>query len=301
MHTILDLLRWASSKFNEKNIYYGHGTDNFWDESLHLILTSLYLPINVSTQIYNAHITKQERKLIIKLINRRIYERIPVPYLTNKAWFLGLEFYVDKRVFIPRSPIAELIMSNFHNYLLHSPHYVLDMCTGSGCIAIAIAKVYPNAIIDAVDISADALEVAQFNIKLHNLENRIALIQSNLFCNIPTVKYDLIIINPPYVSKKDMHKLPKEFLHEPTLSLFAKYNGLEIIHKIFIKITNHLSQNGILICEVGEITKTTLIKYYPNIPFHWFNFYHGGNGVFALTYNQLLYLNTKYINPIIKE
>lgn len=292
MHTILDLLRWASSRFNDHDICYGHGTDNFWDEALHLILPSLYLPINISTKIYHARLTKKERTSIIKLINRRVHERIPVPYLTNKAWFFGLEFYVDKRVFIPRSPIGELIISNFHNILLHPPQYILDMCTGSGCIAIAMAIAYPNATVDASDISVDALEVAQYNIELHNLTHRIALMHSNLFCNIPKkFKYDLIITNPPYINYLDLHKLPKEFLHEPRLSLFTKCNGLEIIHKIFIQIIDYLNVNGTLICEVGTTTKTELIKHYPNISFHWFNFFHGGTGVFLLTYEQLLYLS----------
>lgn len=294
MHTILDLLRWASSRFNDTEICYGHGTNNFWDESLHLILTSLHLPIHIPTKMYDAHLTKKERTLIIKLINRRIYERIPVPYLTNKAWFFGLEFYVDKRVFIPRSPIGELIMSNFYNILPNPPRYILDMCTGSGCIAIAIAKVYPNAAIDAADISYDALEVAQHNIELHNLLNKIVLMHSDLFCNIPKLKYDLIVTNPPYVNHLNMHKLPKEFHHEPILSLSAQHNGLEIIHKIFMGIPNYLNINGILICEVGEITKIALIKYYPNIKFHWFTFANGGTGVFLLTYDQLLYLNKTY-------
>lgn len=294
MRTILDLLRWASSKFNNAEIHYGHGTNNFWDEALHLILTSLYLPINIPTCMYYSSLTKKERTLIIKLINRRVYERIPVPYLTNKAWFFGLEFYVDKRVFIPRSPIGELIMSNFQNILPKTPNYILDLCTGSGCIAIAIAKVYPNATIDAADISTEALEVAQYNIELHNLSDRIVLIHSNLFDNVPKLKYDLIITNPPYVNHLDIYTLPKEFHHEPILSLSAKRNGLEIIHKIFIKIINYLNINGILICEVGEITKIALTEYYPNTPFHWFTFNNGGTGVFSITYDQLSYLNKKY-------
>lgn len=290
MSTILDLLRWSSSRFNSSHIIYGHGTDNFWDEALHLILTSLFLPINIPSEIYHARLTKKERILLIKLVNQRIYKRTPVPYLTNKAWFCGLEFYVDKRVFIPRSPIGELISTNFQNLLPYPPRYILDMCTGSGCIAIATAIMYPQTEIDAVDISIDALKVAEFNIKLYNLENRILLIHSNLFQNVPKLKYDLIIVNPPYISNLKISKLPKEFLHEPLLSLSANHNGLEIIHKILIETTNYLNKNGILICEVG-ISKNLLTKYYPNIPFYWFNFKRGGDGVFLLTYNQLLSLN----------
>lgn len=293
-NTILDLLRWASSQFNTAQISYGHGTDNFWDESLHLILPSLHLPIHISTEIYHAHLTSKENKKIINLINRRVRERIPVPYLTNKAWFCGLEFYIDKRTFIPRSPIGELILSNFHNLLSFSPHYILDMCTGSGCIAIATAINYPHSAINAVDISIDALKVAEYNIKLYNLENRILLTQSNLFDNIPKFKYDLIVTNPPYVNNLDIKKLPKEFLHEPTLSLSASLNGLEIIQKILIQAVDYLNINGMLICETG-ITKSVLIQYYPHTPFHWFNFNNGGEGVFALTYNQILDFNQNVV------
>lgn len=290
MYTILDLLRWASSQFNAAQICYGHGTDNFWDESIHLILPSLYLPINTPPEMYHAHLTITEKNYITKLINRRINMRIPVPYLTRKAWFCGLELYIDKRSFIPRSPIGELIISNFHNILSNPPHYVLDMCTGSGCIAIAVAKNYPNVEVDAVDISIDALKVAEHNIKLYNLENRILLIHSNLFNNVPKFKYDLVIINPPYINNSDIYKLPKEFLHEPVISLFANHNGLEIIHKILLKVNDYLNINGVLVCEVG-IAKSLLIKYYPDIPFYWFDLIHGGTGVFALNYTQLLSLN----------
>lgn len=290
IYTILDLLRWASSQFNAAQICYGQGTDNFWDEALHLILPSLHLPINVPTEMYHARLTTKERNHIVTLIHRRIYARIPVPYLTNTAWFCGLSLYIDKRVFIPRSPIGELITSNFYNILPHSPRYILDLCTGSGCIAIAMAMMYPNTEIDAVDISVDALKVAEYNTQLYNLEQRILIIQSNLFHNVPKLKYDLIITNPPYINHIDIYKLPQEFLHEPVLSLSANQNGLEIIHKIFIKITDYLNQDGILICEVG-ITKSVLIKHYPHIPFHWFNLTNGGEGVFALTYKQLVFLN----------
>lgn len=294
MYTILDLLRWASSRFNTSQICYGHGTDNFWDESLHLVLPSLFLPINTPSEIYQARVTKKEKQHIITLINRRIHDRIPVPYLINKAWFCGLEFYIDKRAFIPRSPIGELITSNFYGILPFSPRYILDMCTGSGCIAIAMAMAYPNAEIDAIDISINALKIAEYNIKTYGLESRVLPIHSNLFCAVPKLKYDLIIVNPPYINNLDIHKLPQEFLHEPILALSANQNGLEIIHQILINIINYLNIHGVLICEVG-ITKSSLIKHYPYVPFYWFNLNHGGEGVFALTYKQLLSLH-KNIN-----
>lgn len=287
MHTILDILRWTSSQFNAAKIFYGHGTDNFWDETLHLVLPSLHLPIHIPTEIYHAHLTKKEHIHIVKLVNLRIHKKIPVPYLTNQAWFCGLKFYVDKRVFIPRSPIGELITSCFHNILPQTPYRILDMCTGSGSIAIAISLIYPNSQIDAVDISIDALKIAEYNIKLYNLEDRITPICSNLFHQLPISKYDLIITNPPYVNTSEIPKLPKEFHYEPTLSLSAGKNGIKIIRKILMNVTEYLNKNGILICETGS-SKTSLIQYYPNIPFYWIKFTNGGDGVFMLNYKQLL-------------
>ncbi|ADV33886.1 uncharacterized adenine-specific methylase [Candidatus Blochmanniella vafra str. BVAF] len=294
-YTILDILRWSISQFNSTPLYYGHGTNNVWDEALHLVLSSINLPIDTPTEIFFSCLSKKERALIIKLVNLRVQKRIPVPYLTNKAWFCNLEFYVNNQVFIPRSPIGELIMSNFHDILPTPPKHILDMCTGSGCIAIAIAMImYPHSEIDAVDLSIKALQIAEYNIKLYNLENQIIPIHSNLFKNIPKFKkYDLIVINPPYVNKADICNLPEEYLHEPILSLSANCNGLEIIHQIFIQITDYLNTNGVLVCEVGN-TQNELKKYYENIPFHWFTLNNGGTGVFALTYQQLLSLNKNY-------
>ncbi|URJ24986.1 50S ribosomal protein L3 N(5)-glutamine methyltransferase [Candidatus Blochmannia ocreatus (nom. nud.)] len=285
--TILDILRWSSSKFNSVPICYGHGTDNFWDETLHLILSGLNLPINIPTEMYHARLTTKERNKLIQLVFRRIIQRVPVPYLVNKAWFCGLEFYVDKRVFIPRSPISELIMSCFHNILPDKPHRILDIGTGSGCISIAIAMTNPNAIIDAVDISIDALKIAEKNIKYYNLENRITPIHSDIFSNILKLKYDLIITNPPYVNSTDIYKLPKEFLYEPIIALSANKKGLSIINKILKNAIHHLNQNGILICEVG-VAKTALIEHYPNVPFQWLQFTNGGENVFMLNYEQIL-------------
>lgn len=297
MHTILDILRWSSSQFNASPIFYGHGTNNFWDETLHLILPSLNLPINISTQIYQARLTSKERAKIIKLVNYRIKKRMPVPYLTYQAWFCGLKFYVDQRVFIPRSPIGELIISYFQNLLpyYHYPYRILDIGTGSGCIAVAIAIVYSKSTVDAVDISIDALKVAEHNIKLYNLEHRVFPIHSNLFSNLPQLKYDLIITNPPYVNNSDICKLPKEFHYEPMISLSADNDGLKIIQQILMNVTHHLNTNGILICEVGE-TKMALIERYPNIPFRWLQLSNGGEGIFMLTYKQLLSFNNNLNN-----
>lgn len=294
--TVLDLLRWTNNQFNSKNIFYGHGTNNAWDESLHLVLPSLNIPIHIAKKTYHIRISKKERNTIIHLVNLRIHKKIPVPYLTKQAWFCGLKFYVDNRVFIPRSPMGELIRSYFNNLLPRTPKKILDMCTGSGSIAIAVALAYPNATIDAVDISVDALKIAKKNIKMYNLEDRITLIYSNLFYKLSTFKYDLIITNPPYVKKLEISKLPKEFQHEPVLSLSAGKDGLKIIRKILAYAIQYLNIHGILICETG-ISKVSLIKNYPKVSFHWLKFKKGGNGVFFLTYKQLLnYKNLNLIN-----
>lgn len=285
--TILDMLRWTSNRFNAAKIFYGHGTNNFWDETLHLILPSLHLPIHIPTKMYHVRLTKKEQEKIIQLVNHRIHKNIPVPYLTNQAWFCGLKFYVDERVFIPRSPIGELIPSYFRNILSYTPRKILDMCTGSGSIAIAIALMYPKSEIDAVDISINALKIAKYNIKLYNLENRIIPIYSNLFHKLSKLKYDLIVTNPPYVNKSEISKLPKEFRYEPILSLSAGNDGLKIIRKILKNVTKYLNKNGVLICETG-LSKKSLIKFYPQIPFQWLHFINGGDGVFTLTYKQLL-------------
>ncbi|AKC60062.1 50S ribosomal protein L3 N(5)-glutamine methyltransferase [Blochmannia endosymbiont of Polyrhachis (Hedomyrma) turneri] len=287
LRTILDLLRWTGSQFNASPICYGHGTNNYWDESRHLVLPSLHLPIESPQIIYHANLTSYEKNHIIKQVIKRINMRIPVPYLTNLAWFCGLEFYIDKRVFIPRSPLAELIKTHFKNLLPQTPKHILDMCTGSGCIAIATAIHFPNSEIDAIDISSDALKIAEHNIKLHNLENRIVPIKSDLFHDVPKLKYNLILANPPYVNEFDIYKLPKEFLFEPKIALCAGNDELQIIKKILYNADQYLSHDGILICEVGN-TDTQLKKTYPNIPFHWITCQHGGHGIFMLTYKQLI-------------
>lgn len=287
IHTILDILRWAISQFNAAHIYYGHGTDNSWDEALQLVLPTLFLPLDLPTEMYNTKLTYKERAQVIQQIIRRVHERIPVPYLTNIAWFCGREFYVDERVFIPRSPISELINNDFLNLLPHSPERILDMCTGSGCIAIASAFAYPDAEIDAVDISANVLEVTEYNIQWHGVEQQVIPIRSDLFNDLPLLTYDLIITNPPYVNADDIKNLPKEFYAEPALSLSAGDNGLELVHRILACASKYLNEDGVLICEVGN-SMMHLIKFYPQIPFHWLKFANGSEGVFMLTYQQLI-------------
>ncbi|CRK86038.1 50S ribosomal protein L3 glutamine methyltransferase [Candidatus Providencia siddallii] len=288
LHTIKDILRWTFSKFNTSDIYYGHGADNAWDEAVQLVLTSLCLPIDIPEKLLTSRITITERRHIIKLVLRRIKEHIPSAYLTNRSWFCGYEFYVDERVLIPRSPIKELINNYFIGIIDYKPKSILDLCTGSGCIAISCGHKFPETeLIDAVDISFDALNVAEKNIINHNLDHLIVPIQSDLFKNIPEIKYNLIITNPPYVNIENIERLPKEFHIEPKIALVTECNGLKLVNRILANASNFLTNNGILICEVGD-TMTYLIKNYPEIPFRWLNIKNGGNGIFTLTQQQLI-------------
>ena len=287
LHTIQDMLRWAVSRFNAANVYYGHGTDNPWDEAIQLVLPSLYLPLDIPEDMYTSRLITSERQRIVERVIRRVNERIPVAYLTNKAWFCGLEFYVDERVLVPRSPIGELINNYFDEQLPKTPNHILDLCTGSGCIAIACAQAFPEAEVDAVDISSDALAVTEQNIQQHGLEYRVTPIRSDLFRDLPAIRYDLIVTNPPYVDEEDMSDLPQEFRFEPELGLAAGKDGLDLVRRILACAPDYLSDDGVLICEVGN-SMVHLIDQYPDIPFTWLEFDNGGDGVFMLTQSQLV-------------
>jgi ribosomal protein L3 glutamine methyltransferase len=285
--TIRDFLRWSVSRFNEAGLCFGHGTDSAWDESSALILHTLHLPHDINPTILDARLTMSEREKLYKIIQRRIQERIPLAYLTHEAWFAGLTFYVDERVLVPRSPISELIENQFQPWIdPDSVNTILDLCTGSGCIAIACAKAFPDAEIDATDISADALAVAKINVLRHEVENQVSLHQADLFEALPLKKYDLIVSNPPYVDEEDMSNLPEEYHHEPTLGLEAGKTGLDIVIRILQQAHAFLNPHGILIVEVGN-SEYALAEAYPEIPFTWLEFQHGGGGVFLLTAEQL--------------
>ncbi len=287
LHTIKDMLRWAVSRFNAADIYYGHGTDNPWDEAIQLVLPSLYLPMDIPEEMYNARLIPSERHRVVERVIRRVNERLPIAYLTNKAWFCGLEFYVDERVLVPRSPIGELIQNSFSSLIPHRPEHILDMCTGSGCIAIACAYQFPGAEVDAVDISTDVLAVTERNIQAHGLDDMVTPIRSDLFRDLPAIQYDLIVTNPPYVDADDMSDLPQEYRHEPELGLAAGSDGLKLVRRILACAPNYLKDDGVLICEVGN-SMVHLMDQYPDIPFTWLEFEHGGDGVFMLTKAQLL-------------
>jgi ribosomal protein L3 glutamine methyltransferase len=281
------MIRWTVSRFNAAHLFYGHGSDNSWDEAVQLILPTLYLPIDLPPHVLTARLTVSERTRVVERVMRRITERTPVAYLTKKAWFCGLEFFVDERVLVPRSPIGELIMAEFQPWLIDEPTRIMDLCTGSGCIAIACAHAFPHAEVDAIDISEDALNVAEQNIRDHGMEQQVFPIRSDLFRNLPKDSYDLIVSNPPYVDQEDMDSLPTEFTHEPELGLAAGSDGLKLVRRILANAPDYLSPNGILICEVGN-SMVHMMDQYPGIPFTWLEFENGGHGVFMLTRDQLV-------------
>ncbi|MFT2092938.1 50S ribosomal protein L3 N(5)-glutamine methyltransferase [Paraglaciecola sp. 2405UD69-4] len=292
LHTMLDMVRWSVSCFNQAGLFYGHGTDNPWDEAVSLVLQLLHLPqelpLQTGDQLFHSRLTQVEKLNIIELVKRRVEERIPVPYLTNQAWFCNLPFYVDERVLIPRSPFAELIQNQFEDWLTDDePQHILDLCTGGGCIAIALAYAFEEAQVDAVDISPDALEVAELNINEHDLSHRVFPIYSDLMDALQGQQYDLIVSNPPYVDAEDMSDLPEEFHHEPELALAAGADGLDLVDNILRQAPNHLSDKGWLFVEVGN-SEVHMYTRYPELPIQWVQFENGGSGVFAISKKQLV-------------
>jgi ribosomal protein L3 glutamine methyltransferase len=284
LSTITDWLRYGISQAYAHPLYYGHGTDNAYEDIKALVLGSLHLPWDTDTLLWQARLTSPEKLLLAQQLQKRILERVPVPYLTNEAYFSGLSFYVDERVLIPRSPIAELIENRFSPWLENSlAPRILDMCTGSACIAIACCYAFPEAQVEGVDISFDALEVAEINLKKHDLADSLTLIQSDLFAQIvPSEQYDLIICNPPYVGADEMKTLPKEYHYEPVLALEAREHGLAIVHEVLRQASQYLTPKGFLLLEVGN-SADALIEAYPQLPFTWLDFVRGGDGVFLLT------------------
>lgn len=284
---IRDFLRYAVTQFNAAGLFFGHGTDNAWDEAVALVLHSLHLPLDINPDILASHLTQAEREKILNLIDERTQKRIPLAYLTHEAWFSQLPFYVDERVLIPRSPIAELIEKQFSPWIdPDAVHSILDLCTGSGCIAITAALHFPDAHVVASDISADALAVAKINVLRHDVADQVELHESDLFNAIPKQTFDVIVTNPPYVDAEDMAELPTEYHHEPRLGLAAGVDGLDIAERILKEAGQWLSPHGILIVEVGN-SEFALADAYPNIPFTWVEFERGGGGVFILTAEQV--------------
>ncbi|KTD80528.1 50S ribosomal protein L3 N(5)-glutamine methyltransferase [Legionella waltersii] len=285
--SILDFLRYSLSAAEQANLYYGHGTDNAWDDMRSLILRSLSLPYDLDPLLLNARLTVNERKHLCMQLDKRINQRVPVPYLIKEAYFCDLPFYVDERVLIPRSPIAELISQQFSPWVdSEQVKNILDLCTGSGCIAIACCYAFPEAQVDAVDISKEALAVAAINREKLDVEEQLELIESDCFSALQPKKYDVIVSNPPYVSKDEMQTLPDEYRHEPVLALETANNGLAIVENILKNAHAYLNDQGVLIVEVGN-SEEALCEAFPNVPFLWLEFSNGGQGVFIVTKEQL--------------
>lgn len=285
--TLKDLIRWGASQFNAAGLYFGHGTDNALDEAWALVMHGLHLPQDVPPPYLDARLTPNERQDVLALLRRRVRERLPVAYLMGRAWFAGLEFLVNEQVLVPRSPIAELIEARFQPWLQpERVGRVLDLCTGSGCIGIATAVGLPDAEVDLADISAPALEVARLNVERFGLEEQVRLFQSDLFAGLPAGRYDLILCNPPYVSRDELRELPPEYHREPALGLAGGADGLELVLPILRQAADYLEPGGVLILEVGA-SAAALTARCPQVPFLWLEFQRGGEGVFLLTAEQL--------------
>lgn len=314
--SIRDFIRFGVTLMREHDVFVGHGGTDHFAESAALVLQTLSLQWSADPEILDAKLIPSEREAVLALLSERITSRKPLSYLLNLSYFCDLPFYVDERVLIPRSPIAELIKQQFFPYFatnaaakplmdagteqaqffdhglpkneLPQPAHVLDMCTGSGCIALALAHAFEEAYVDAADIDDDALEVAAINVEHHGREHQVNLIKSSLFNKIEaTNQYDLIVTNPPYVDAEDMANLPPEIVHEPELALAAGQDGLDLVHHILHDAPDYMSEHGLLVVEVGN-SAWALKQSYPKLPFHWLRFLHGGTGIFALTKNELL-------------
>ena len=296
LRTLGDMIRWTVSRMNEADIYFGHGTDNPWDEARLLVTHALNLAWDLAPEWHTARLTRLEREAVLELVKVRIEQRIPAPYLTGVAWFCGLPFVVDERVLIPRSPIGQMIEQRFAPWWQGSlaqgqpdPRRILDLCTGSGCIGIACADAFPQAQVELLDISFAALEVADENIQRHQLQDRVVALQSDLF-SAASGCYDLIVSNPPYVDADDMNSLPDEYHHEPELALAAGDDGLDLVRIMLAQAADYLTDDGLLVVEVGN-SWPALAAAYPQLPFIWPEFERGGHGVFVLQARDLRLLN----------
>lgn len=289
LFTIRDWLRFTVSRFEESEIFFGHGTDNSYDEAVWLVFSALHLPMDTLENFLEARLTEQERKYLNSLIQRRINDRTPTAYLLQEAWLQGFKFYVDERVIVPRSFIAELLVSGLSPWIEY-PEMVesaADICTGSGCLGVLLANSFPNATIDVIDISPDAIDVANINISNYGLEQQIKAIESDMFTELQGKTYDLIISNPPYVDAPSMAQLPDEYQREPQLALSSGLDGLDHTHTILREAANHLNDDGILIVEIGH-NRDALLAAYPNVQFFWLEVSSGDEFVFLLSKNQLL-------------
>lgn len=287
LETVNDFIRWGGTLFQQADLYFGHGVDNAFDDARMLVFHALSLPWHLPDNYLLARLTHSEKAKVTELIRYRIESRKPTAYITGEAWFCGLKFKVSEATLVPRSPIAELIAQKYEPWVqAEDVSHILDLCTGSGCIGIASLQACPNATVDLVDISPEALEIAQQNIDLYDLNEVVTAIESDLFSALEGRKYDLIVSNPPYVDEIEMAALPEEFQQEPSLGLVAGQDGLDLVRRILAEASQYLTENGTLIVEVG-VSQYYLEQVYPELPFFWFEFEQGGEGVFAIQKSEL--------------
>lgn len=286
--TLRDLIRYGVSRLNAAQVALGHGSDNAWDETVYLVLHALHLPLGTLEPFLDARVLDEERNRVLDLIDRRVTERVPAAYLTNEAWLRGHRFYVDARVIVPRSPIAELLDEGLSPWVqdAQAVDSVLDMCTGSGCLAILSALAFPYAQVDAVDVSPDALEVARRNVDDYGLADRLALHQSDLFDSLPERQYDVIVCNPPYVNSGSMDVLPQEYRHEPQLALAGGADGMDLVRRILQAAPRYLSENGVLVLEIGH-ERDFFEAAFPELSPVWLDTEQASDQLLLLTREQL--------------
>jgi len=289
LRTVRDHLRFAVSRFNEAKLFFGHGSDDAYDEAAYLVLHTLHLPLDRLEPFLDAALTHTEMFEVLNIIEKRVEQRIPAAYLTHQAFLGEFSFYVDERVIVPRSFIAELLHEQLVPWIVEPEDIrsVLDLCTGSGCLAILAAYAFPYAEVDAVDLSPDALSVAERNVANYDLQERVNLIESDLFAKLGNKQYDLIISNPPYVDAASVAALPQEYLHEPKLALGSGHDGLDATRIILKHAAQHLTENGILLVEIGH-NREALEAACPDLPFTWLDVSAGDQFVFMLHRNDLL-------------
>lgn len=286
-NTVSDVLQQVFNQFKSADLFYGHGTDNAWDEAVLLVLHSVGAPMDSSEEVLAQPVSAAQRKKINAQVLRRIEQRIPLPYLTGVAWFAGMAFKADRRAIIPRSPIAELIENDFRPwYRGEGFGRILDLCCGGGCIGIACANSCPDSQVDLIDLDRDALSLAAENISRFGLDERVAVIHSDLFAGVEGQRYDLIVSNPPYVDASDLSSMPAEYAHEPGFALGSGEDGLDITRNILRRAGHYLNAGGLLIVEVGN-SGEALEQVFPEVPFTWVEFSCGGHGVFTFTAEEL--------------
>lgn len=291
--TLGDWVHFSTSALDQAQVYLGHGTDNHWDEAVHLVLGTLHIPLDSDPEVLATKLLSEEQTLLEQALQARIEQRLPTPYITKTAYCLGVPFYVDQRVLIPRSPFAEWIEKRFEPWIDSTAvTSILEIGTGSGCLALSCAFKFPHAEIVATDISQKALEVAKINRERYALQKQVQLIESDCYQQLEGRRFDIIFSNPPYVGTDEMATLPPEYLHEPRGALEAAEEGLEIVKRIIFLANNHLKPGGILMVEVGN-SEDLLAETFPQIPFVWVEQEFGGHGIFVLTKAQLEELNER--------